>query len=277
MMFKEVTEKLVGSELLLEITDEFGSVWRANKPLTLDDVHDLQQSGFTHVFTKDKTEFQFMSEKALRYICQEFKNFSTVIEVLLDSNHLRVLLEAIYVYDKVTFEHSVQVAKLMYRFASILAYNDTEIARLVLTGLLHDVGKCCIPKYILCSNSALSQSARKLIQNHPIYSGMLIAYRWDSVLAKTATQHHEQLDGSGYPLGINENLIMKGSSILSMCDVYQALRQKRPYKVAYSPELAYKILAETFSENFLLSRFHYIVCEDSLEENKEKKEEILLC
>lgn len=265
MRFRELDESLVNERLSLTIASESGHVWAENELLTLSTIFDLQASGFTHVFTNENDTVCFLDTDIINYIYKEFADFSQIPEVLLDSNYLRMLLEALYKYDITTFEHSVQVAKLMYRFASILAYTDSEIAHMTLTGLLHDIGKCCIPKYILCSDHCLSKSARKLMENHPIYSGVLIAKRWDSNLAKTITQHHEKSDGSGYPLGLDYSEISTKAYILSMCDVYHALCQKRPYKVAYNPELAYEIMKNDFTEKFLIERFSYIVEEDTRE------------
>jgi HD-GYP domain-containing protein (c-di-GMP phosphodiesterase class II) len=107
------------------------------------------------------------------------------------------------------------------------------IERLHLDGLLHDIGKMSIPRSILTKPGELADEEWALIRAHTKQGyGMLKDANLPWPIADVALQHHERLDGSGYPHGITEEKLSLEVGILAVCDVVEAMSSHRPYRPA---------------------------------------------
>jgi putative nucleotidyltransferase with HDIG domain len=136
--------------------------------------------------------------------------------------------------DEYTVEHSADVSILMVAMAGVLNLPAEELETIALAGLLHDVGKQMIPEGILTKAGRLTDEEVKIIRRHPEY-GMRILSKWedcpDSVM-DVALQHHERLDGSGYPMGTHGNGLHAYSKIASVADTFDAITANRCYRGA---------------------------------------------
>lgn len=102
-----------------------------------------------------------------------------------------------------------------------------------MAGLVHDIGKIAIPAEILTKPSALTQFEEKLMEQHPEHAYELlkdIDFPWP--IADFVRQHHERIDGSGYPLGLKANEITPEAKILAVADTIEAMSTHRPYRPA---------------------------------------------
>ncbi|MEN3185647.1 MAG: HD-GYP domain-containing protein [Atribacterota bacterium] len=134
------------------------------------------------------------------------------------------------------FTHSVNVAVLSVMIGKFLDLSFLQLKKLGLGALLHDVGKIRFPEGFLKEKTALDEEERKLIKMHPVWSREIIQSQrgYDFLASLIALQHHERLDGSGYPYGLLENDIHFLSRICACSDVYDALTVDRPYRQRFS-------------------------------------------
>ena len=136
-------------------------------------------------------------------------------------------------------QHSVRVSEICARIGKALHFSETEVNRITVAGLLHDIGKIGISDSILEKTEALTKEDQAEIQRHPE-----IGYRILSLtdeLAETALyvlSHHERWNGSGYPRAIAGEAIPFYSRILAVADVFDAMTSNRPYRDAHSMEAA---------------------------------------
>jgi HD-GYP domain-containing protein (c-di-GMP phosphodiesterase class II) len=138
--------------------------------------------------------------------------------------------------DYSTVIHSVNVMALTLGFCFYSKLPLRETKRLGLSALLHDVGKIEIPGHILRAPRRLTDKEFKVMKRHPKIGESIIKFKndLDGGIARGALEHHEKLDGSGYPRGIQQ--ISYAGQLLGIIDCYEALtNEERPYRRASSP------------------------------------------
>jgi PAS domain S-box-containing protein len=143
--------------------------------------------------------------------------------------------------DAYTAGHQKRVAKLARTIAQEMGLSDDQIDALQMAGIIHDIGKICIPAEILSKPTKLTDIELRLIQIHSQVGHDLlkeIEFLWP--VAKIVLQHHERMDGSGYPNGIKGDEIMIEARILSVTDVVEAIASDRPYRPARGLDAALK-------------------------------------
>ena len=144
------------------------------------------------------------------------------------------VLESIEYYkrrDPYTYHHILLVFALSSHLARNLLDNFEEILQEATAGPFHDFGKICVPLEILKKKTTLRKSERKALEHHTLAGFVLLSYylKDPGILAAViARDHHERLDGSGYPRGIP--LSSRFVEIVATCDVYDALISPRPYR-----------------------------------------------
>jgi len=135
--------------------------------------------------------------------------------------------------DPYTAGHEVRVAELSCLIAERLDWDEAALAALRTAALVHDVGKISIPAEILSKPTRLTPLEFELIKGHPRASYDILApIAFDDHVADTALQHHERLDGSGYPAGLRGGEILPAARVLAVADVVEAMVSHRPYRPA---------------------------------------------
>ena len=135
--------------------------------------------------------------------------------------------------DPFTQNHQRNVTKLACAIATELNLSDKTIKGIHLAGLLHDIGKISIPAEILSKPSKLTDAEYRLVKTHAqIAYDILIKIDFPWPIAQIVLQHHERLDGSGYPQGLHGNEILQEAKILTVADVVEAMSSHRPYRPA---------------------------------------------
>lgn len=157
-----------------------------------------------------------------------------VFEAVQDvDKSLQELLTRIDEKDHYTSRHSKAV--LQYSLAIYDAMQDRgpNIARedLAFAALFHDVGKCFVPVEILQKPDRLEQAELRYILRHPVDSGRMLLPKFGEQIAEIARNHHERLDGTGYPRGLHAEDISLSSQIVAVADAFDAMTSNRGYNV----------------------------------------------
>ncbi|MEW5826031.1 MAG: HD domain-containing phosphohydrolase [Candidatus Bipolaricaulota bacterium] len=141
--------------------------------------------------------------------------------------------------DPYTAGHQRRVTELAVPIAEVLGLSEDRVAATHAAGLLHDIGKLSIPAEILTKPSRLSPMETALIRVHPQSAyDILKTVEFPWPIAEIVLQHHERLDGSGYPLGLRGGEILLEARILAVADVVEAMASHRPYRPALGIEAA---------------------------------------
>lgn len=171
---------------------------------------------------------------------------STYMTSLISENEVVVTeLFDVLRHDYHTYTHVYNVASYSLLLAKGLGVSDEkELRDISMGGLLHDLGKLRIPLHILNKKQRLSDAERAIIQRHPTDGFIELAAREDITesLLMMVYQHHEKLDGSGYPVGVEGDEIHFYAKVCSVVDIFEALTSNRPYRNPASKKEALEIL-----------------------------------
>ncbi|XZF76486.1 HD-GYP domain-containing protein [Bacillus sp. AL-1R] len=180
---------------------------------------------------------------SLRWLSSE-KNSSRLKEMikslqneLWQQKDVLSLLIDVLRYDKDIFTHSLNVAMYSLGIGMKLNLNKTQLNLLGLGALLHDVGKIAIPKKILNKRDRLTEDEYDLIKQHTIAGYDLLRQipSIQRVVSDCALQHHERIDGSGYPKGLFGEEMHLFAKIIGICDFFDAVTSNRVYRQAMLP------------------------------------------
>ena len=154
-----------------------------------------------------------------------------------------------------TFSPSRPIARVTVAIGSIaqssaelgrrLGLDDDRIEGLRIAGYLHDVGKIAVPTEILTRTGGLSDPERALVEQHSQQGhDVLVPVPFGWPIAQVALQHHERLDGSGYPRGLRGDEILLEARIVAVADVFDAITSGRPYRGPQPRSEAFSVLRD---------------------------------
>jgi putative nucleotidyltransferase with HDIG domain len=143
-----------------------------------------------------------------------------------------------------TFQHSSRVASIAVEIAANLELGGREQRDLRRAALLHDIGKLTISNQILDKPSGLTDEEFALMKQHPDFTARILKRVTPFTgIAAIGAAHHEKLDGSGYPYGLDRSQLPQLARILTVADIYEALTAARPYRDPLAPEEALALMA----------------------------------
>lgn len=173
--------------------------------------------------TRDITEYDHIEQDRLNLVVSSLKVLDKVLEIR----------------DPYTFGHTRRVSVIAEKIAKELGWDADRILRLRMSAELHDIGKILIPLEILNKPGKLSELEFKMIQEHVrrCYD-MLKPHSFPFLLSEAIYQHHERLDGKGYPRGLSGDKIIPEARVLAVSDVLEAMTFHRPYRAALGIEKA---------------------------------------
>ncbi len=146
---------------------------------------------------------------------------------------IKALSSVVELRDPYTAGHQRKVSELSCAIAAEIGLSSEQIDGLRLAGLIHDVGKIHIPAEILSCPNKLTEHDFSLIKSHPQAGYEIVkTISFPYPVARIVLQHHERIDGSGYPAGLNQDQILIEAKILSVADVVEAIASHRPYRAA---------------------------------------------
>ncbi len=178
-------------------------------------------TGF-QVVAQDITERRKAEERAERSTGLLLKALEDMIEAMAFTVELR---------DPYTAGHQRRVAQLAFTIGAKLGLPEDQLVGIRLAGLVHDIGKIRVPAEILTHPNGLTGAEMSIIRTHPTIGYEIvknIAFPWP--IAHAILQHHERLDGSGYPNGLHSKDIIMEAKILAVADVVEAMASHRPYR-----------------------------------------------
>jgi putative nucleotidyltransferase with HDIG domain len=134
--------------------------------------------------------------------------------------------------------HGLVVGRVAYQVAQQLGIVDTRAQRIMLAGLLHDIGKTAIATAVLDKPTALNPSEWSQLHRHPVWGAQILGLHGFDDLAPWVAAHHERPDGKGYPYGLSGDAIPPEARIIAVADVWEAMVGQRPYRPPLSGRLA---------------------------------------
>jgi putative nucleotidyltransferase with HDIG domain len=174
--------------------------------------------------------FERALEEGRIYVEDVKQSFQPLVENFRAERDVVSLLLMLNSQDDYTYQHSVQVGMLSYYISRWLGWSEEETVRAGKAGFLHDIGKCKIADAILNKPSKLSEEEFAVIQNHPQFGYDILKNSFDDPdIALAALQHHERMDGKGYPQGLTRENIHPMARIVAVADVYSAMISTRVY------------------------------------------------
>ncbi|ACA15466.1 metal dependent phosphohydrolase [Methylobacterium sp. 4-46] len=153
-------------------------------------------------------------------------------------------LDTVWTHDDATYQHCLLVAGLAAQFALHLRFRRDDQQRFVRAALVHDVGKARIPLPILTKPGRLSPDEAAVMRTHAALGHDILKAggECDAFTLDVVRHHHEFLDGSGYPDRLAGAAVSDGVRLMTICDIYAALTERRPYKTPMPMREAMTIL-----------------------------------
>jgi putative nucleotidyltransferase with HDIG domain len=171
---------------------------------------------------------------------------ASVMAAITDGG-IRQWLELVWSYDDITYQHCLLVTGLAAEFAASLRFAKDDQQHVIRGALLHDLGKAKIPLAILNKPGALTGEEIAIVRSHARIGYELLrgqGEEYEPELLEVVLWHHELLDGSGYPDGLVGSQISDLVRLVTICDIYAALIERRPYRTAIEPPKAFQMLEE---------------------------------
>lgn len=160
-----------------------------------------------------------------------------LIEAMEDT--MQAMAMIVEMRDPYTASHQRRVTQLACAIAKELGFPEDQITGLRLAGLIHDIGTVRVPAEILAKTSGLSEAELSLVKMHPLLGYELLkTLKTSWPIAQIVYQHHERMDGSGYPSGVSGEDIIPEARVLAVADVVEAMASNRPYRPAYGLDKA---------------------------------------
>lgn len=174
------------------------------------------------------------------------------LDMQLIKEYLLFLPISIDFFSFETSLHTVSVSSAAKKICDYIKLDQEYKEKIEIGAYLHDLGKVCIPKYILEKEDKLTKEEFEIMKEHVSYTREILEdARIDEELINLACNHHEKLDGSGYSKGLKENDLSLGDKIISISDIFCALTENRHYKKSFSKDKVLKILCNMVESNYI--------------------------
>jgi PAS domain S-box-containing protein/putative nucleotidyltransferase with HDIG domain len=186
----------------------------------------LPQSGHILVFVRDITDRKQAEEELTRSYQQMQEMLDTAVNALASTVEMK---------DQYTAGHQPRVTQLACAIAEEMGFSKERIEGIRMAGLIHDIGKIMVPAEILNKPGPLTEIQYEMVKMHPRAGYEIlkdIKFPWP--VAQMVLQHHELMDGSGYPEGLAGEKIMVEARILTVANVIEAMVSHRPYRAAFN-------------------------------------------
>ena len=195
----------------------------------------------------------------------ELDRGASVVLGAIKQAKIRSWLDVVWQFDDATYQHCLLVAGLCAAFSLKSGLTSDHQHLLLQAALLHDVGKARVPPGILNKSGALSKPEMDVMRTHPALGhAMLTGQRGISpVILDVIRHHHEYLDGTGYPDRLQGRQISDYVRIVTICDIYAALIERRPYRAPMPHQQALAVLTDlgVKLDRNLLKHFEAVVAD----------------
>lgn len=208
-----------------------------------------KRSQAVKTITKSFKSLKNVDVKKASYILdQQSKELSNIVEDLLNSilnsEEMLTVLTDVFLYDEYLYQHSFQVSMYSIAIAKEMGYSYDDLRLIGIGAMLHDVGKLLVPNEILSKPDRLTNEEFEEMKQHARYGFDILRnlHSISLIVAHCAFQHHERLDGSGYPRGLVDFEIHPFAKIIGVADVFDAVTSDRVYRRKMLPTDAIEIL-----------------------------------
>lgn len=188
------------------------------------------------------------------------RNFTFTQKELVE--YLYMLTSAIDFRSSSTVAHTITTVFLTIEIGKKLNCRESNMMKLALGSLLHDVGKIATPLHILEKPDRLTKEEMHIMQQHVVVTAEILDGLIDTDIFRIATRHHEKLDGSGYPYGLSGDELSELERVVAIADVLSALIGKRSYKDSFSDSHTITILRNMAHQGKLCSKIVDLVVEN---------------
>ncbi|MDM8516868.1 response regulator [Desulfobacterales bacterium HSG16] len=169
---------------------------------------------------------------------KELLESSAKLQRILEQT-VNALRSSVEMKDPYTAGHQVRVKQLACAIAEKMNFSSQDIDGIRIAGLLHDIGKISVPSEILSKPGQLTKTEFNLLKEHSIFGyEILKGIEFPRPVAQIILQHHERINGTGYPLGITGDKMLPESKVLCVADVVESMSTHRPYRASLGIETA---------------------------------------
>lgn len=214
-----------------------------------DVVTPTKRNQFVQRITESFSALKSSDPKQATYILdQQTKYISDIVDDLLnsilESEEMLTVLTDVFLYDEYIYQHSFQVTMYSIAIAKEMGYSYEDLRVIGIGAMLHDVGKLLVPSEILSKPDRLTNEEFEIMKQHARYGFDILRnlHSVSLIVAHCAFQHHERLDGSGYPRGLVDFEIHPFAKIIGVADVFDAITSDRVYRSRMLPADGMKIL-----------------------------------
>lgn len=195
-------------------------------------------------------QFLYNNSNSEQFTDTSNKITNDLMKAINDNDSLAVDISALKTSDEYTFKHSVDVATISMIIAKNQGMSQKDVYNIGIAGLLHDMGKSKIPLEILNKPAKLSDEEFAIMKQHSELGYEILKGKkgFTDTISLAVLQHHEKMNGKGYPLGCTADKITPYAKILSVADVYDALVTERPYKKSFSQRTAVEMIMSMTDE-----------------------------
>jgi putative nucleotidyltransferase with HDIG domain len=192
------------------------------------------QDHFTAQGLTEPIHFTTLSDFTCLWVVTEpvFMHVSKEMSSLMD------IVKKVEEKDRYTYMHSDRVAEYAAKIAKQLHLNAGQLGLIAEASYLHDIGKIHIPESVLNKPSRLTDEEFAIIKKHPADGAEMLKGTIYEELCPIIAQHHERLDGTGYPLGLKDDEILLEARIIAVSDTFDAMTEDRAYRKAFDVQYA---------------------------------------
>lgn len=233
--------------------------------------HSDRQVAVSHIKQSFRKMKGVKQKEAIYILDNNSKMFKNIVDdiltTILNNNEMLTVLTDTFLYDEYLYNHSLQVTIYSLTIAKELGYSVEDLKVLGIGALLHDIGKIVVPPKILNKPAKLTDEEYEIVKQHAQYGFDILRHLHTVSLhaAHCAFQHHERLDGSGYPRGIKGDEMHPYAKVIAVADVFDAMTSNRVYRDKILPHKSIEVIKDgrgkLFDEDvvdaFLRSVVHY--------------------
>lgn len=171
-------------------------------------------------------------------------NVENLVDHIISEGVVNTNLFEVRTFDDYTYIHSVDTCIMATFLGLALGYNEERLKSLSIAAVLHDIGKTKIKLEIINKKSQLTKYEFEEIKNHTLYGRDILNNMgiFNDEIINGVAQHHERIDGKGYPFKLKGDQICEFGRIISVCDVFTAVSANRSYRPRFDPKEAYELV-----------------------------------
>jgi len=273
----ELVRNLKGDEVLAkDLFDGYGKVLLSvGTVLNVSHINRIKQNGYCYIYINDEdlddikydNNVETLKQKTIRrlpnmfqsvidgnreVLKESFKTIYDLTDYIIKEADINTNLYEISKYDDYTYIHCVDTGIMSIILGRALKLDEYDLKELGTSAILHDIGKIVVPQGLINKKGPLTTDEFEEVKKHTIYGYKILksADMFSNNILEGVLEHHERVDGKGYPLGIKGDKINKFAKIISLCDVFTAISANRSYRTRFSPNEAYEYILSNVNSMF---------------------------